>query len=68
MSTPRTTPNSGSNDRFAQLHADVAAFTEEMHLHAANRPDARKAWVPFGLGVVAALAAFVGAALVQHLI
>lgn len=68
MSTPRTEPNSGQTERFAQLHADVAAFNEEMHRHTVRPADPRKAWLPFGLGAAAALAAFAGVILVQHLI
>jgi alpha-beta hydrolase superfamily lysophospholipase len=68
MSTPRTEPNSGQTERFAQLHADVAAFTEEMHLHSVRPADPRKAWLPFGLGAGAALTVFVAAALFQRLI
>lgn len=68
MSNPRTEPNIGQTDRFAQLHADVAAFNEEMHLYAVRPADTRKAWLHFGLGAAAALAVFACAALVQHLI
>ncbi|TDV67501.1 hypothetical protein [Pseudomonas sp. LP_7_YM] len=66
MSTPRTKPNTGRTERFAQLHADVAAFNEEMHQHSVRPADPRKAWLPFGLGAAAALAAFAVAALIQH--
>lgn len=64
----RDEPNSGQTERFAQLHADVAAFIEEMHQHSVRPADPRKAWLPFGLGAGAALTFFVAAALFQPLI
>lgn len=68
MSTPRTEPNTGRTERFAQLQADVSAFNDEMHKLSARPADPHKAWLPFGLGAAAALVAFAGAALIQHLI
>jgi hypothetical protein len=43
-------------DRLAQLHADVAAFLDEMH--AATPADPREAWLLFGLGAGTAMLVF----------
>ncbi len=64
MYSPRTEPTSDQPQDLTQLHAEVAAFNEQMrHAQPANP---RKAWVPFGLGAGTALAVFVVVTLLQR--
>ena len=56
MPPPRVEPDSHHEDRLGQIHADVAAFLDEMH--AATPADPREAWLLFGLGAGAAILVF----------